>query len=539
MGAAESAPRKLRGADSERVPLAPSADDLDLGARPPSPRAVSRFSSASGREAPLHHRDLASEPRTPPTRVSGESPRGRVVSAPATPTGGGGGRPMRLLVLMSDTGGGHRASADALETAFGQLQGAGNGGAAITIVDFWVCVAGFPFHNFPSQYTYLAKRPMLWYAVYLWAKFPPTRWLTETAFSVFCFRKVRRYFEAHNADVIISVHPLVNTLSLSVLDSMRRAMQRPTPPYVTVVTDLGGAHPTWFDARSDAVYVPSDPLRDTAEAVGVSPDRIRMFGLPIRSSFWTEARSRDELRRELGMALEMPAVLLVGGGDGVGGLRAIAAAIAARIASSVGDSAGQLVVVCGKNKALLAELQSQSWPIPVILKGFVRNMSEWMSACDILCSKAGPGTIAEGWTRGLPIVITGFLPGQEEGNVQLVTESGSGEYHDTPEGIADCCARIVADPELRGAMASRARELGRPNSTRQIAADVWDLTVTRARERDRIALGRRLASAPVPAVPNGYAAMTRYYLVNGMRYIQRSLPSMFGQAHDPMRLRPA
>ncbi|MEM7587571.1 MAG: glycosyltransferase, partial [Acidobacteriota bacterium] len=37
-------------------------------------------------------------------------------------------------------------------------------------------------------------------------------------------------------------------------------------------------------------------------------------------------------------------------------------------------------------------------------------MSDWMSACDIICSKAGPGTIAEAWIRGLPIILTGFLP---------------------------------------------------------------------------------------------------------------------------------
>jgi 1,2-diacylglycerol 3-beta-galactosyltransferase len=527
------------------VPLAPphAHAGADLGARSLSPRAVSlsRFAASAnggGRRNGHSHHDLGtSEPGTPGS-VGPESPEGRSASAPPTPTptGRGAGRPMRLLILMSDTGGGHRASADALQTAFCQLRGADE--ARVTIVDFWTSVAGFPFHNFPTQYTYLAKRPMLWYGVYLWAKFPPTRWLTEAAFSVFCHGKVRRYFEAANADVIISVHPLVNTLSLSVLDHMRRLSARPSPPYVTVVTDLGGAHPTWFDARSDAVYVPSDPLRVTAEAAGVRADQIRMFGLAIRSSFWTESRSRDELRRELGMALDMPAVLLVGGGDGVGGLRAIAAAIATRIANAVGDAGGQLVVVCGKNKSLLAELQSQSWPIPVILKGFVANMSEWMSACDVLCSKAGPGTIAEGWTRGLPIIITGFLPGQEEGNVKLVTESGSGEFHDTPAGIAECAARIVGDPELRGAMASRARELGRPNSTRQIAADVWDLAVTRARSRDRVSRGRHLAPAP-PAVPNGYAAMARYYLVNGARYVQRSLPAAFGQAHDPMLLRPA
>lgn len=319
---------------------------------------------------------------------------------------------------------------------------------------------------------------------------------------------------------------------------MRRTNpERTPPPFVTVVTDLGGAHPTWFDKRADMVYVPSEPLRQLAIDAGVQDDRIRLFGLPIRASFWTEARSRDELRKELGMALNMPAVLLVGGGDGVGGLGAIAMAVAQRIAEDVGDAGGQLVVVCGKNKRLLYQLQSQSWPIPVVLKGFVKNMSEWMSACDILCSKAGPGTIAEGWTRGLPIIISGFLPGQEEGNVKLVTEAGTGEFHGTPESIAECAARWVRDPELRGAVASRARELGRPNSTRQIAADVWELTLKRKVQRDAYVARQRAATAAQGNVPNGYIAMARFYIANGVRMLHRSLWTLGGR-QDAVLLRP-
>jgi 1,2-diacylglycerol 3-beta-galactosyltransferase len=512
MGAIESVPLKSamsgEGA-SERASLVPPRAGDDTPSADIAADAVAHPPFAACTYEPPTHRDIGS--RTP--RALSAPPSDRRGSVPE--------RPLRMLVLMSDTGGGHRASADALETAFDQLH---EGGADITIVDFWTSVAGFPFHKFPSQYTYLAKRPMLWYAVYLWAKFPPTRWLTETAFSIFCHAKVRRYFEELNPDLIISVHPLVNTLSLSVLDQMRSLYAHPTPPFVTIVTDLGGAHPTWFDKRSDLVYVPSDPLRIVAEETGVHPDKIRMFGLPIRSAFWTEARSRDELRVELGMALDMPAVLLVGGGDGVGGLKVIAAAIAARIAQEVGDSAGQLVVVCGKNKRLLKELQSQSWPIPVILKGFVPNMSEWMSACDVLCSKAGPGTIAEAWTRGLPIIITGFLPGQEEGNVKLVTDAGSGEYHATPEAIADCAAKWVGDPELRGDIAARARELGRPNSTRQIAADVWELSVERTRARDAY-IARHGGMNSARRVPNGYLAMMRFYVANGLLRVRRALPT--------------
>lgn len=74
------------------------------------------------------------------------------------------------------------------------------------------------------------------------------------------------------------------------------------------------------------------------------------------------------------MAQHIPAVLFIGEADGVGGLLAIADAIAVKIADGAGAAAGQLVVVCGKNKSLLARMRAQSFPVPVISKGFVYNM---------------------------------------------------------------------------------------------------------------------------------------------------------------------
>lgn len=41
------------------------------------------------------------------------------------------------------------------------------------------------------------------------------------------------------------------------------------------------------------------------------------------------------------------------------------------------------------------------------------NMDEWMGAVDCIVTKAGPGTIAEAMVRGLPIMLSAFLPGQE------------------------------------------------------------------------------------------------------------------------------
>jgi hypothetical protein len=45
-------------------------------------------------------------------------------------------------------------------------------------------------------------------------------------------------------------------------------------PFVTVVTDLGGAHPTWFHKDVDLCFVPSDPVRKIALDMGLAPDQV-------------------------------------------------------------------------------------------------------------------------------------------------------------------------------------------------------------------------------------------------------------------------
>jgi len=59
-----------------------------------------------------------------------------------------------------------------------------------------------------------------------------------------------------------------------------------------------------------------------------------------------------------------------------------------------------------------------------------------MAACDCIITKAGPGTIAEALSRGLPIVLSGFIPGQEEGNVPYVVNNQAGVHCEEPAAIA-------------------------------------------------------------------------------------------------------
>jgi 1,2-diacylglycerol 3-beta-galactosyltransferase len=98
-------------------------------------------------------------------------------------------------------------------------------------------------------------------------------------------------------------------------------------------------------------------------------------------------------------------------------------------------------------------------------------MPDWMSASDLIITKAGPGTIMESLACGLPILLSGFLPGQEEGNVTFVEESGVGELVEEPQEIVSKLKKWLAPKDTTLAQRrARAHQLARPRAALEIAA---------------------------------------------------------------------
>jgi 1,2-diacylglycerol 3-beta-galactosyltransferase len=408
---------------------------------------------------------------------------------------------VRVLILISDTGGGHRASAQALKVAFEELY---PGCVDARIVDFWTETVGRPFDKLPEGYAVMARFPQLWRCAWNYGKFPLTRRITDEVTNLVGNRNFRNALSDFDPNLIVSVHPLTQFIPLRVLGSLKRKI-----PFVTVCTDLGGAHPTWFHPDADLTFVPTDLVRDVAMRCGLVPARLRQYGLPVRPAFWHEDRPKAEVKADLGLDPAVPTVLIVGGGDGVGGVAGIARAIAAaagRVRSGAAAPPVQVVVVCGKNKRLQAELAAGKYPVPVCVQGFVKNMSDWMAASDVLVSKAGPGTIAEALIRGLPIVLSGFLPGQEAPNVQYVTDAGVGAFSRDPAVIAATVLQWLAEPEALAARSARARRLGRPNATYEIVREIATLAPALAPARPAAAAGADSAGTPPPPPTTGFAS---------------------------------
>ena len=98
-----------------------------------------------------------------------------------------------------------------------------------------------------------------------------------------------------------------------------------------------------------------------------------------------------------------------------------------------------------------------------------------MAASDIIVTKAGPSTISEAAIAGLPMIISDRIPGQETGNVRLVTENRAGIYLPKPEKVAERIRQWLAEgPETLRQRAENARRIARPDAVWEIADAVWD-----------------------------------------------------------------
>lgn len=387
----------------------------------------------------------------------------------------GAERTKNVLILMSDTGGGHRASAEAIKAAF-QLEFGDE--YRVFVKDVWKEYTGWPLNDMERSYKFMVKHVQLWKVAF---HSTSPRWIHcfyLAAIAAFYAKEVEAGLMEYKPDIIISVHPLMQHIPLWVLKW--QGLQKKVI-FVTVITDLNSCHPTWFHTGVNRCYCPSEEVAKRALVDGLEPSQIRVFGLPIRPSFCHAILSKDELREELGMDPSLPAVLLMGGGEGMGPVKKTAKALGETLFNEeFGKPIGQLIIICGRNKVLASTLESVEWKIPVKVRGFETNMEKWMGACDCIITKAGPGTIAEALIRGLPIILNDYIPGQEKGNVPYVVDNGAGVFTRSPKETA----RLVAEwfstrTEELNRMSQNALKLAQPDAVFDIVKDIHDLALQR------------------------------------------------------------
>ncbi|HEV3233735.1 MAG TPA: glycosyltransferase [Candidatus Dormibacteraeota bacterium] len=366
--------------------------------------------------------------------------------------------PARILFLFSDQGAGHRASATAVQRA---METEYPGRFDIQLLDPFV-EGSRPFLSWlVYRYNWLIKHMPRTYGMIFHGT--DNRAMTRAAIRVLGnqFRPgIRRNLSDRRPAGVVSFHPLTNHLVVEAIEKLGLDV-----PFITVITDMSDFHRFWMSKKADVVVVPSREARRYCVKKGLDARKVHVVGLPVDPRFTgpLHGQAKRDLRARLGFS-DQPTLLLVAGGEGAGRLAAQAKAL---------DAAGlglQLLVVCGRNEKLRARLAARQYHGPVHVFGFVENMPELMQASDAIVTKAGPGTIAEALITGLPIFLTYFVPGQEEGNVHFVLEQGVGHYARRVSKLVSLVRHaLVEDRDEFERMQGHAETVGRPAAAAEIA----------------------------------------------------------------------
>ncbi len=392
-----------------------------------------------------------------------------------TPSDGGDhhGKKPHIVFYFSDTGGGHRSAAEAIIEALHLKYGQG---FTAEMVDFFKEYAPPPFSRMPELYPEFVKAPRLWQAsFYATDGRARVRTLTASMWPI-AREAARKLVQDHPAELIVTVHPIANSLALKALGPNR-------PPFYAVVTDLVTTHAFWFDARADIIFVPTEMANQRAISYHMSPEKVEVVGLPVADRYCKPVGDKEGLRKKLGWPVDKPMVLMVGGGEGMGPL--------GRNARAIDDSGLDLglAVVCGRNRKLEESLKAVPWENPAFIYGFTREMPELMRAADVIVTKAGPGTIAEALNANLPIILYSKIPGQEDGNVTFVESEGAGVWAPKPHIVVRTLTRWLSRPAERQLVSSNARRIARPDAARRIARAIGQ-TLNLSEEK--------MATAPSP-----------------------------------------
>jgi len=364
--------------------------------------------------------------------------------------------PKKVLLLQSAIGGAHHSVANAIALTLDRIY---PGQFECKIVDVFASHSRFPLGAIVNLYPhFLIHHPLLWKLVYYGTCGRRRLETIERIAEPLIRPNLEELFSEENADVIVSVVHSIGNLITKALMNLKRET-----PVIVVVVDLASIHPAWAAPGAQWYVVPSEAAKEACIGYGVMAKSIQVYGLPVSPEFCKVGTGKAEIRGKLGLVPDLFTTLILGGGEGAGGILAIAQALS-RAALPI-----QMILVCGRNCRLRNRLQQIQFEIPVKIVGFVSNMPELMQAADVAITKAGPSTIAEAINCGLPMIISSVIPGQEEGNVDYILQHNVGKVAHSLRELVAMLDRLIADPHEYELLVRHTEPLCKMNSSERTA----------------------------------------------------------------------
>jgi hypothetical protein len=233
-------------------------------------------------------------------------------------------------------------------------------------------------------------------------------------------KALRAYWAQHPADLVLSVIPHFNR---AIADSLRADGTR--TPFLTLITDLADYPPHfWIEPESEYIIAGTERARQQALTMGHPASHIfRTSGMILKPRFYEKTTvDRISERQRLGLEPDCPTGIVLFGGHG--------SRVMVDITRKLNEAGSgvQLILICGHNQKLAAELKNLQTRKAALVVGFTQNVDDYMALADFFIGKPGPGSISEALQCHLPVIVecnSRTMP-QERYNAEWVTENGFG-----------------------------------------------------------------------------------------------------------------
>ena len=232
---------------------------------------------------------------------------------------------------------------------------------------------------------------------------------------------------------------------------------------IGVLTDFS-PHSYWLNDGVDYYIVPTLEARERFIKKGVHPDAVKVYGIPIRSKFAIQ-EDKKPIARKLGLNPDIPTILVMGGGQGLGPIKSIVKSLT-KIEKDV-----QIVVLAGFNKKILNGLKklTKKTKKTLLIFEYASNVDEFMELASLIITKPGGMTTSESLSKGLPMVIVNPIPGQETRNTDFLIKKGIAIRIDDTSDIGEEIELLLKSPERLANMSKAAYENARPHAAFDIA----------------------------------------------------------------------
>jgi processive 1,2-diacylglycerol beta-glucosyltransferase len=358
----------------------------------------------------------------------------------------------RILILTASFGEGHNSAARGVRDGLARVAPEGT---EVELHDLFAEAYG-PINELVRR-SYLGLvnfAPRAWGAVY--------RWLDrkedfDEEFARFSRLKdhLAALLDRFQPDVVICTFPAYPNVLREIAASNPERF-RPCKS-VVVVTDSITINAAWYRCASDYFLVANEQSASVLRAVGVAPQKIKVFGFPVSPKFADFAGCN----RVLPSAGAEPRVLYM-----IHAATHGAPDLIRRLANLGVD----LTVTIGRVDKLRPAIEAALDGRPAKIVGWTDELPRMLRESHLLIGKAGGATVQETIAASCPMIINHVVAGQEEGNARLIIETNSGVIARSPvEVIAQLQRAFANDAKQWREWVANIAKLSRPRAALDIA----------------------------------------------------------------------